>query len=153
MFSEKSPSLKNELIPLLLPEVYRGDEQLYPQFMSKLACGLFGISDDFIEKYQSLDALFIKNKHSTFFFEAAGNSMEPTIFAGDILIVDRARTDFHGRICVVCFEDKLLCKRVIKKSDGIILKSDNPHFKNIIIENNDNIQFWGVVIAHASFVK
>ncbi len=146
-------NINNELTRLVLPKVTLGDEETYPQFSSKLACGLFGISDDFIEKYQSLDALFIKNKHSTFFFEAAGNSMEPTIFAGDILIVDRARTDFHGRICVVCFEDKLLCKRVSKKSEGIILKSDNPQFKNIIIENNDNIQFWGVVIAHASFVK
>ena len=61
----------------------------------------FGISDDFIEKYQSLDAKFIKNKFSTFFFEAVGDSMEPTIFEGQVLIVDRSLKDFHQKVCVI----------------------------------------------------
>ena len=43
---------KNDLI-----EIYQG----------KVSCGLFGISDDFIENYQSLDERFVKNKESTFF--------------------------------------------------------------------------------------
>lgn len=41
----------------------------YPKMLAKLSCGLFGISDDFIEKYQSLDGHFIKNKFSTFFLK------------------------------------------------------------------------------------
>ena len=48
----------------------------------KVSCGLFGLSDDFIESYQSLDERFIKNKTSSFLFEASGDSMEPTIFKG-----------------------------------------------------------------------
>lgn len=142
--------LKNIELP---PVPIEGSIQEYPTLLAKLSCGLFGISDDFIEKYQSLDQLFIKNKFSTFFFEAAGDSMESTIFQGQILIVDRSATSFHGRVCVVCLDDKMMCKRVYQKENCVILKSDNPKYKDIIIENNESLNFWGVVVANAGFIK
>ena len=79
--------------------------------------------------------------------------MQPTIYEGQILIVDRSRTDFHGRVCVVCVDDKMMCKRVIQKDNCVILKSDNPKYKDLIIENNESLTFWGVVIANAGFIK
>lgn len=124
-----------------------------PKLLSKLSCGLFGITDDFIEKYQSLDQLFVKNRYSTFFFEAAGDSMEPTIFSGQILIIDRSLTDFHNRVCVLAYEEKLICKRVIQRNNHVILKSDNPKYRDIIVENSDSLIYWGVVIANAGFIK
>lgn len=124
-----------------------------PKLLTKLSCGLFGITDDFIEKYQSLDQLFVKNRYSTFFFEAAGDSMEPTIFSGQILIVDRSLTDFHNRVCVLAFEDKLICKRVIQKNNHVLLKSDNSKYRDIVVENSDSLAYWGVVIANAGFIK
>ena len=134
-------------------ELPLGGKSEFPKLLAKLSCGLFGISDDFIEKYQSLDQLFVKNKFSTFFFEAAGDSMEPTIYQGQILIVDRSRKDFHNRVCVVCLDDKMMCKRVIQKDQFVILKSDNQKYKDMIIENNESLTFWGVVIANAGFIK
>lgn len=124
-----------------------------PLFLSKASCGLFGISEDFIDKYQSLDQLLIRNKHSTFFFEADGDSMEPTIRPGQILIVDRSISSFNNRVCVICFEDKLVCKRIIQRNDHIVLKSDNPKYRDIIIQNTDSSLFWGVVIGVAGFIK
>ena len=79
--------------------------------------------------------------------------MEPTIFAGQIMIVDKSRKDFHGKVAIVCWEDRLICKRVFLKSDGIILKSDNLKYKEIIVSNNENILLWGLVVAIAGFVK
>lgn len=136
-------------------ELPLADEVTYeiPKFIAKLSCGLFGISDDFIEKYQSLDTHFIKNKFSTFFFESDGDSMEPTIFPGQVIVVDRSRKDFHGKVCVISWEDKLICKRVFFKNDLIILKSDNPKHKDIIVQNNENILLWGLVVAAAGFVE
>lgn len=52
--------------------------------------GLFGISQDHIEDYQSLDKRFIKSRVSTFFFQASGDAMSPYIENEDILIVDRS---------------------------------------------------------------
>jgi DNA polymerase V len=124
----------------------------FPVFSSKLACGLFGISEDNIDKYQSLDTHLIKNKYCTFFFEAEGDSMEPTIYAKQIVIVDRSIKTFHRRVCVMSYEDKLICKRVSINGEYITLKSDNQKYKDIVVQNNENILLWGVVIAVAGFV-
>jgi DNA polymerase V len=142
-------------LPLIKIELPKELEEKFevPLFQSKISCGLFGISDDFIEKYQSLDSKFIKNKFSTFFFEAAGDSMEPTIFEHQILIVDRSLKDFHGKVCVISYEDKLICKRVFINPNHIILKSDNSKHKDIVVANNENVELWGVVTAIAGFVK
>ena len=140
------------LKPIELPWT-NGPSPEFPMFGVKLACGLFGISEDFIEKYQSLDIHFVKNKFSTFFLESDGDSMEPTIFPGQVIIVDRSRKDFDGKVCVVVLEDTLTCKRVFFKNGMIILKSDNPKYKDIIVQDNENILFWGLVVASAGFVK
>lgn len=124
-----------------------------PIFLSKLTCGLFGISDDEIEDYQSLDSLFIKNRFNTFFFKAAGDSMEPTIFQGQILVVDRSKKHFNGKVCAIVYEEKIICKRVFIKNDVVILRSDNPKYRDIIIENNENVIFWGVIVAIAGFIE
>ena len=124
-----------------------------PIFLSRLSCGLFGISEDEIEDYQSLDSLFIKNRFNTFFFKAAGDSMEPTIYQGQILVVDRAKKNYNGKVCAVFYEGKIICKRVILKNNFIILKSDNPKYKDIVIENNESVVFWGVIVAIAGFVE
>jgi DNA polymerase V len=144
--------LYSSLKPIDLPWT-NGPSPEFPMFGVKLACGLFGISEDFIEKYQSLDMHFVKNKFSTFFLQADGDSMEPTIFAGQVIIVDRSRKDFDGKVCVVVLEDTLTCKRVFFRNNSIILKSDNPKYKDIIVQDNQNILFWGLVIANAGFVK
>jgi len=129
------------------------NHQLIPFFGSKIQCGLFGISDDFIEKYQSLDAHFIINKQSTFFFEAIGHSMEPTIFADEILIVDRSISSHHGKVCIVAYHDELICKRVYIKDDHLILHSDNPRFSPIKVIDGHSTTVWGVVTARAGEVK
>ncbi|MCB0356508.1 MAG: S24 family peptidase [Bdellovibrionales bacterium] len=116
-------------------------------FLAHVSCGLFGISDDYIEKYQSLDSRFIKNKASTFFFSAASDSMEPLITEGDVLVVDRSIEAMSGRIAVVCLGGEMLCKRVIKHSGQVILRSDNPLYKDIKITEEMDLVVFGVVTA------
>lgn len=141
-----------ELKQITLPTIFE-PSVARPIFLAKLSCGLFGISEDEIEDYQSLDSLFIKNRFNTFFFRAAGDSMEPTIYPGQILVVDRSKKNFNGKVCAVAFEDKIICKRVIIKNDFIILRSDNSKYKDIVIQNNESVIFWGVVVATAGFIE
>lgn len=108
-----------------LPTVYEPSAGR-PVFLSKLSCGVFGISEDEIEDYQSLDSLFIKNRFNTFFFRAAGDSMEPTIYQGQILVVDRAKTHYNGKVCAIVYDERIICKRVIIRGESVILRSDNP---------------------------
>jgi DNA polymerase V len=149
---DKNKYLKESLLPEDFSEkdLNQSNKTFIPLFGFKVSCGLFGISDDFIEKYQSLDNRFIKNKESTFFFQSDGHSMEPTIFPDDILIVDRSIEPWDRRVCIVCYEGNLICKRVFKEKDHVVLYSDNLKFKAIKVYNPENLRHWGVVIARAS---
>jgi len=122
---------------------------LIPFFGARVSCGLFGISDDYIEKYQSLDSRFVKNKASTFFFEAANNSMAPLICAKDVLVVDRSLEPSHNRVAVICLNGEMICKRLIKTKNGPILRSDNPVYKDFQVTEEMEMTVWGVVVAIA----
>lgn len=114
--------------------------------------GLFGVAEDFTEKYQSLDARFIKNKTATFFFRAEGEAMTPTIFPGDILVVDRSLETFHGRICLIAYEGEFLCRRVWQKRGAVVLSADNHKMSPLTVRSSESILIWGVVIARAGDV-
>lgn len=113
-------------------------------------CGLFEISEDHIEKYQSLDARFIRNRSATFFFRAQGDSMAPLILENDVLIVDRSIASFHKRIVVLSHDGEMYCKRLLQSEEQIILHSLNPNYKDIVLHPQETpLDIFGVVIAIA----
>jgi len=60
---------------------------------------------------------------------ARGDSMEPTIQEGDILLVDGGAEHLKdGGIYVINRGDDLLVKRIQTTADGWMLTSDNPHY-------------------------
>jgi DNA polymerase V len=103
-------------------------------------------ADDYLEPRLQLDSLII-HPAATFFFRMKGVAMEPTIHAGDVLIVpsyalrhvrvpllvanarsDRALVALDGRAVVVIFQQQFLVRRVLIEDDKITLKADNPAF-------------------------
>jgi DNA polymerase V len=115
----------------------------------KVSCGLFGISDDYISDYQSLDERFVRNKASTYFFLVAGESMSPLILEKDILIVDRSLNQAHNRVVVVGLDGELFCKRWIQEKGAVRLVSDNPRYPEIQVSPEQDLQLFGVVIGLA----
>jgi DNA polymerase V len=114
---------------------------------STVSCGLFGISEDHLENYQSLDQRFVKNKTSTFFFEASGDSMMPLILPGDVLVVDRSIKAQFGRVVVVIYEQELVCKRLVRELGRVVLRSDNPRYPDLYLSQDRELMVWGVVRA------
>lgn len=120
-----------------------------PLYSGELACGLFGISEDFVEKYLSLDEKFTKNKASTFYVRASGDSMGPRIENQDILIVDRSLKALSGSIVAVFYNGTPLCKQYFQIGSKSFLKSYNSKHPDIEIIESDNLDFFGVVIGLA----
>lgn len=120
-----------------------------PLYSAQVACGLFGITDDFIDSYLSLDEKFIKNKNSTFFVKASGDSMGPKIESGDILIVDTSLTLSHKSIGTFFYNGNPICKQWIITDNGPILRSFNQKYTEIKIQEEDQIELFGVVIGLA----
>lgn len=128
-----------------------GNEPLSPGFVriplsaQRVSCGLFGVVNDHIESYQSLDERFIKNKASTYFFEAESDSMSPLIKEKDILIVDRSLESYPGCIVVCSLNGEMLCKRLIQKKGCLYLCSENKSYKSIELNNDSDFSVFGVV--------
>ena len=59
-----------------------------------------------------------------------GDSMAPTIQAGDLLYISiQTDTNCNGQIVVVIDENQSLLRRVYFKEDGILFTNDNPAYK------------------------
>lgn len=63
-------------------------------------------------------------------FKVRGDSMEPTLYDGDTVLVNLAEIDIiNGRVYALRYGDELKLKRVYRRLDGgLILHSDNPNF-------------------------
>ena len=73
--------------------------------------------------------------------------MEPEIKKGDILVVDRSIKLESGKIAALYFNGEAICKQYLKTSAGIILRSINTKYKDIIVTENDELELFGVVIG------
>lgn len=124
-------------------------EHWLPLYSGELACGLFGISEDFVEKYLSLDEKFTQNKASTFYVRASGDSMSPRIEDQDILIVDRSLKPLSGSIIAVFYNGTPLCKQFIQLGAKNFLSSYNKKYSDIEILESDSLEIFGVVIGLA----
>jgi len=119
----------------------------------KAACGLFGITEDFEEAYLSLDELMVKNKEATFFFAASGNSMEPLICEGDVLVVDCSKKPQSGQVVVVEMEGERFCKRLVKKNGALFLVSENKAYKPLRVTEEMEMRVFGPVTGIARVMR
>lgn len=59
----------------------------------------------------------------------SGNSMEPEIKDGDILLIDQNKTSIYaGHIYAIGIEDTVLIRRIDKIPKALVLLSDNPRY-------------------------
>ena len=115
---------------------------------STIECGLFGITENHIQDYQSLDERFVSNPSATFFFEASGDSMAPNIKKGDVLVVDREITARHDHIIIAEISGQLTCKRLIIRNDHVTLRPDNDMHQDIQVPKDQELVVFGVVRAN-----
>lgn len=118
-----------------------------PFYSSSIACGLFGIADDFVENYLSLDEKFMRNTQSTFYIRASGDSMAPKIEDKDILVIDTSLPIKSGAIGAFFYNDNPVCKLYIQTPEGVILRSLNTSYKDILIGEDDKLALFGVAIG------
>lgn len=120
-----------------------------PLYSGEIVCGLFGITEDFVESYLSLDEKFTRNKESCFYVRASGDSMEPKIFNEDILIVDCSVKPVSGAIVAVFLNNSPICKQIIIQKNSLILHSLNSKYADIFVSEDDEFKIFGTVIGLA----
>lgn len=80
--------------------------------------------------------LFHTPKNTLAGLYVTGDSMEPTLYSGDVLIVDMSTNEIVGdAIYVLVVDEGCIVKRIQPRTDGkIVLSSDNPNYPPEIIE-------------------
>ncbi len=133
----------------LLPKSVKKNHTRPPLFGTSVSCGKPLLSDFDIDKELSLDDEFIKQPAETFFMKANGDSMAPTIWDGDTIIISVKKKPQNNHIVLAQVENELTIKRYFKTNKGIKLVPDNSHFKEISVNEATEGLVCGVVIGLA----
>lgn len=115
-----------------------------PYFSGGISAGLPASVDETIcDGRIDLNKHLIRNPLSTFFAPVIGDSMLPTLSAGETLVVDRSVEISHGRIVVVYRDAEFMVKRAEFRGKHLWLVPDNPDYE--AFKWNDEYEIWGVV--------
>jgi DNA polymerase V len=113
----------------------------------RVSCGFPSPADDYLESPIDLNEHLIKKPSATFLVRAKGDSMMGSgIFENSILVVDRSLNIRNGLICVVRINDEFMVKRYFNTGYNIVLRADNPKYKDFIINPQEHdFEIWGIV--------
>ena len=119
-------------------------------YTAQPAAGFPAPGDDMVVRPLDLNDLLIDNPTTTFFVRVSGDSMEGAgIFDGDYLIIDRSVEAKSGAIVVAAVFGELVVKRLTKHAGKTALVSENEAYEPILINNEEDVYLWGVVIGSA----
>lgn len=136
----KNPKLGNELE--VLP--YESNEKIYASYFGGINAGFPSPAEDMLSKKLSLDEKYISNPNNTFILKCGGNSMQPTLQIGDLLIVKTDAELMNNDVAIVSLNNSdYTVKRFNKKKNSFI--SDNSEFPNIKILEDDVVICMGIV--------
>lgn len=90
-------------------------------------CGVGGLA---YEDLQGAAAANVKNPSEYFYLRAEGDSMEPMVFAGDLVLVHIQDDIESGDIAVVIIDgEEGVLKKFIMRDGAVILQSFNPSYQ------------------------
>ncbi len=116
-----------------------------PFYRAPIQAGFPSPAADYLQDRLSLDELCVRHPAATFFARAQGDSMEPEIHDGDLLVIDRSLTAGSGDICICVLDGELCVKQLRQWHERLELCSLNPAYAPISIEAERDFELWGVV--------
>ena len=136
--------MKRERLTFLKPKKKIGLGQLIVN--EGISAGFPSPADDFKEVRISLDKELVKNTESTFYARVSGDSMTGAgIDDGDLLIIDRSLNPENNKIAVCYVDGEFTVKRIIVKNKKLFLKPENNNYKEILVNEDNNLIIWGIV--------
>ena len=141
------------------PEAVAGtaeEDGLYmevPKVRARLSAGGGSFeTESQVEGYYSFRSDWLNmrgNPANMVLMEVMGNSMEPEIKEGDMVLIDESRTDvLSGSIYAVGVEDTVMVKRVERLPGTLVLRSDNMDYSPIHLSGDElhNVRVIGKVL-------
>lgn len=117
-----------------------------PVYAMRVPMGLMKDSVDYTDRTLNLNEL-IRHPEKTFFHPVEGDSMEPTVFAGDLAMIDAGLEAMHGDVVLASIDGNLALKRLIKLRGRVWLESDNKKYDPIILNPDVENMVCGVMLV------
>ena|SRR3712207_2174175 len=118
-----------------------------PLILWRVPAGFPSPAEDYVEGRIDLNRDLIKHPLATFYIRVSGDSMEPVIHAGALLVVDRMAEANDDDIVVARIADELCVKKLHTGRAGrILLLSENPQYSPIEITEGVDFEVWGRVM-------
>lgn len=134
--------------------VLRSTQMLIPYALEKINAGFPSPAQDYIDKALDMNEHLIKNETATFIVKVASLSMlNAGIDIDDELIVDRSLDAKHGDIVVALIDNDFTVKRLMIDEKGKWLKAENPEYKNIYLQEGQELLIWGVVTCIIKMIR
>ena len=134
----------NSTLTFFIPDDAHSEGQQF--ITSGIKAGFPSPAADFEENKISLDGILVKNKETTFYAKASGNSMIGAgIDDGDILVIDRSIEPKNNKVAVCLIDGEFTVKRIKQEEDLLFLMPENSLYKPIKIEEHNDFIIWGIV--------
>ena len=116
-----------------------------PFMVGHVQVGFPSPADDYLDNPLDFNELLIAHPAATFAVRVAGDSMvRAGIFAGDIVVVDRAEVVKDGCIVLAIVDGEFTIKRYRVRGRRVWLEAANPAFKDLELRPDLEFQVWGV---------
>lgn len=121
-------------------------EMKLPLVEASVSAGFPSPADDYLEERLDLNKALIANPGSTFYARVKGESMSLAgISDGDLLVIDKSKTPADGSVVVCLIDGEFTVKRFEKHEGVFFLMPENPDFKPIKLNLENEVKIWGVV--------
>ena len=144
--SEKTGDIRSvEVVGIYLPG--RGTRLSRPLVESRVSAGFPSPAQDEIAARIDLNRDLVKHPLATFYVRVEGDSMEPRIHCGELLVVDRMVETKDGDIVVARIGCEFTVKRLRIEEDGRVrLVSENPSYEPLQVQEGTDFEVWGRVM-------
>lgn len=122
--------------------------QSVPLVGSTAPCGFPSPADDYTDRPLDFNELLITHPAATFAVRVTGLSMVGAgIYPGDIAVVNRAINPHPECIVLALLDGEFTIKRYQVKAGVIILHPENKDFRDIVVQEGQEFEVWGVVTS------
>jgi DNA polymerase V len=134
-----------EVVGIYLPG--RGTRLSRPLVTCHVPAGFPSPAQDEIAGRIDLNRDLIRHPLATFYVRVEGDSMEPRIHDGELLVVDKMAETKEGDVVIARLGCEFTVKRLHMEEDGTIwLRSENPVYAPIQVTEGMDFEVWGRVM-------
>ncbi len=106
-----------------------------------------GLGNSIMESDAPYESYSTTNQSCDFALKVSGNSMEPDIADGSIVLIKTCENIADGEIGAFFYNGDVYCKKLVYKDQKAFLVSLNPDYKDIPILEEDTLYVYGKVIS------